>query len=78
MATQMLNQTDDADIEAGASTIGVEHARELVQLFAEVTTSKHVEAFLAGFTDDCVVHYNQFPVMHGWFNLGPGLRAMVV
>ncbi len=76
MATQMLNQTDDVDLEAGASTIGVEHARELVQLFAEVTTSKDVEAFLAGFTDDCVVQYNQFPVMHGKAALRPFVQEM--
>ena len=74
--SEMLNQTDDADLKAGASTIGLDHAKELVQLFAEVTTSKDVEAFLAGFTDDCVVQYNQFPIMRGKAAFRPFVQEM--
>jgi ketosteroid isomerase-like protein len=77
MAAEILDHTDEADLRAGASTMGLEHARELVQFFAEVTTSKDVEAFLAGFTDDCVVQYNQFPIMHGKDALRPFMQKIL-
>lgn len=61
----LVDGTSDEALEAGASTITLAHARALVQQFAEVTTSKDVGAFISGFTDDCVVHYGQFPEIRG-------------
>jgi ketosteroid isomerase-like protein len=61
----LVDGTDDAALAAGASTIGIDHARALVRRFAAVTTSKDVDAFVAGFTDDCIVHYGRFPEMRG-------------
>ncbi len=76
MRAELPDPTDDDDLAAGASLIGLQHAKELVQHFAEVTTSKDVEAFLAGYTDDCVVQYGQFPVMHGKDALRPFVEQM--
>ena len=63
--TTTADATDDAILASGATDISVEEARALVKLFAEVTTSKNVEKFLSGFTEDCIVQYGEFPVMHG-------------
>lgn len=56
--------------------MSVAEARALVKMFAEVTTSKNVEDFLGGFTDDCVVHYGEFPVMRGKAALRPFVQNM--
>ena len=65
MQQELVDATGDQALEAGASVIGARRARELVRHFAEVTSSKDVEAFVAGFTDDCVVQFGRFPEMHG-------------
>ena len=63
--TDLLDQTSDDVIASGVSDISVQEARDLVKLFAEVTTSKNVDEFLSGFTDDSVVQYGKFPQMTG-------------
>jgi len=54
----------------------VQQARDLVALLAKVTTSKSVDDFLAGFTDDCVVQYGEFPVMIGKSSFRPFVEQM--
>jgi len=61
----LVDETSDAALAAGASTIGVERARALVRRFAELTTSMDVDAFVAGFTDDCVARFGRFPELLG-------------
>ena len=74
--TTTADTTDDAVLTSGATTMSVEDARALVKLFAEVTTSKNVEDFLGGFTEDCVVQYGEFPVMRGKDELRPFVQNM--
>jgi hypothetical protein len=57
--------TSDSDLAAGAAVYSIQHAKKIVQTFAEVTTSRDVEAFAQGFTEDCVVHYPPFSVATG-------------
>jgi len=63
--TNFTGSTSDADLAAGASAYSIERARRIVQSFAEVTTTRDVEAFAQGFTEDCVVHYPPFSVATG-------------
>jgi SnoaL-like domain len=65
MQTELIDGTDDAVIASGVSDIPLAEARRLVALFADVTTTKDVEKFLSGFTDDCVVQYGPFPTIRG-------------
>lgn len=76
MQTQLIDATDDAVIASAASDIPLAEARRLVALFAEVTTSKDVDRFLAGFTDDCVVRFGRFPTMRGKQQLRPFVESM--
>jgi ketosteroid isomerase-like protein len=74
--TELVDHTDDTVLAAGPSGISVQEARDLVKLFAEVTTSKNVDDFLSGFTEDCVVHYGEFPVMRGKAEFRPFVEQM--
>jgi ketosteroid isomerase-like protein len=66
LQTDLLDVTDDAVLAAGAtSAMPLEKARALVQMFADVTASQDTEAFLSGFTDDCVVWYPPNKPMEG-------------
>ena len=56
--TELTDRTEDAVLSAGSAVIHVEKAKALVDLFARVTTSRDSEAFVAGFTEDCVVRFN--------------------
>lgn len=66
LQTDLSDATDDAVLAHGATaTMTVENARRLVKLFADVTACQDSEAFLAGFTDDCVVWYPPNRPMQG-------------
>ena len=74
--TDLADRTDDDVIASGVSDITLQQTRDLVKLFAEVTTSKNVDDFLSGFTDDCIVYYGEFPVMTGKAQLRPFVEQM--
>ncbi len=74
--TELVDATDDRVLASGSSEIRVDRARELVVLFAEVTTSKDVDDFLSGVTDDCVVQYAEFPIMRGKDELRPFVERL--
>ena len=76
MQTELVDATDDAVVASGVSDISLAEARRLVALFADVTTSKDVERFLAGFTEDCVVQFGRFPTMRGKQQLRPFVESM--
>jgi len=76
MQTDLVDRTDDAVIACGVSDISPAEARRLVAMFAEVTTSKDVERFLSGFTDDCVVQFGRFPTMRGKEQFRPFVASM--
>lgn len=76
MQTQLIDATDDAVLASGTSEFTVSDARALVKLFAEVTTSKDVDAFLSGFVEDCVVQYSHFPIMRGKTTFRPFVVEM--
>jgi len=61
----LTDSTTDAVLESGATVFTVAEARELVAMFARVTSAKDADAFLDGFTDDCVVQYGAFPMLTG-------------
>lgn len=66
LQTNLSDITDDAVLAQGATTaMTVEKARALVKMFAEVTASQDSEAFLSGFTNDCVVWYPPNRPMQG-------------
>jgi hypothetical protein len=65
MQTELVDGTDDLVIVSGVSDIPLAEALRLVAMFAEVTTSKDVDKFLSGFTDDCVVQFGRFPTTYG-------------
>jgi len=56
--TELTDSTDEAALNAGSAVISVEKAKALVTLFAKVTTSRDAKAFADGFTEDCVVRFN--------------------
>jgi len=56
--TELVDRTDDAALNAGAAVIPVDRAKALVEMFARVTTSRDADAFVKGFTEDCVVRFN--------------------
>ena len=76
MQTELTATTSDSVLVAGATDFSVQEARELVALFATVTTAMDVETFLAGFTDDCIVQYGEFPVMTGKAAFRPFVERM--
>lgn len=65
MQTELVNSTNDNELNAGASTISVAKAKALVDLFARVTTSRNIDDFVNGFTEDCVFRFNCSPEMRG-------------
>lgn len=65
MQTELLNRTNDSELAAGASTIPIAKAKALVDLFARVTTSRNIDDFVNGFTEDCVCRFNCSPEMRG-------------
>ena len=74
--TDLSDLTDDDVIASGVSQTSLREARDLVKLFAAVTTSKNVDDFLSGFTDDCIVHYGEFPLMTGKAQFRPFVEQM--
>jgi nuclear transport factor 2 (NTF2) superfamily protein len=56
--TELIDRTDDAALNAGSAVIPVAKAKALVDMFAKVTTSRDADAFVEGFTEDCVVRFN--------------------
>lgn len=76
MQLELVPETNDATLEAGATDLTVQEARGLVDLFARVTTSRNVEDFLSGFTDDCVVCYGGFAEMRGKESFRPFVQEM--
>lgn len=65
MQTNLVDATDDDVLEAGTSVIGVDEARALVKLFADVTTSRDPDAFVAGFTEDSITWFPPQPEVRG-------------
>ncbi len=61
----LVDVTDDTVLAEGVSVISVSDARALVERLAQVTTSRDVERFCDGFTDDCVVRFNCGPEVVG-------------
>ncbi len=57
--------TSDADLAAGTSVFSIERAKRIVETFARVTTSQDADAFVSGFTENCVVHYPPDAVLRG-------------
>ena len=55
---ELVDRTDDAVLNAGSSVISVEKAKALVDMFARVATCRDADAFVKGFTEDCVVRFN--------------------
>jgi ketosteroid isomerase-like protein len=76
MQTDLIDETDDKVIVSGVSEIPLPEARRLVAMFADVTTSKDVDKFLSGFTDDCVVQFGRFATMYGKQQLRPFVASM--
>ena len=76
MQTELNDSTADDVLGTGATQFAVAEARELVAYFAKVTTSKDVDAFLAGFTDDCVVQYGEFQTVIGKKAFRPFVERM--
>ena len=76
MQIELADTTSDEMLASGAGHFTVQEARDLVALFAKVTTSKDVDEFLGGFTDDCIVQYGEFPVMKGKDEFRPFVKNM--
>ena len=57
--TPWSGETPDEVLAAGAREYSVAEAKAIVRRFAEVTTSCDADAFVQGFTEDCVVSYNE-------------------
>lgn len=76
MQTELADRTDDTVLACGESAFTVQQARDLVNLFARVTTAKKVDEFLGGFTEDCVVQYGEFPTMVGKAAFRPFVEQM--
>ncbi len=60
-----MGSTPDEMLDAGPSTYGVERAKRIVALFAEVTTRRNVDEFVSGFTEDCIVNFPPAVVVNG-------------
>lgn len=57
--------TPDEVLAAGAREYSVGQAKAIVQRFAEVSTSCDIDTFLSGFTEDCVVSFNEQAEIRG-------------
>ena len=62
---KLVDHTDDAVLAAGASVISVDEAKSIVQTISDVSTRQDLEEFVAGFTEDCVVRFNDQPETGG-------------
>jgi nuclear transport factor 2 (NTF2) superfamily protein len=56
--TELVDRTHDETLGAGASVISIQKAKELVALFARVTTTRDAKAFAEGFTQDSITRFN--------------------
>ncbi|MCX7382253.1 MAG: nuclear transport factor 2 family protein [Alphaproteobacteria bacterium] len=56
--TPWTGETPDEMLALGAGEYSVQQAKDIVQLFAEVSTSCDVDAFIQGFTEDSVTSFN--------------------
>ena len=63
--TPWTGETPDSVLESGASEYSVAEARAIVARFAEVTTSLDINTFVQGFTEDCIVSFNEHAEMNG-------------
>jgi hypothetical protein len=76
LQTDLVDATDDGVMVSGVSEIPLAEARRLVAFFADVTTTKDVDKFLSGFTDDCVVQFGRFPTMRSKREFRPFVASM--
>lgn len=66
MQAELTDATNDDVLAPGSTSVmPLSRARELVKMFADVTASQDTEAFLSGFTDDCIAWYPPNKPMHG-------------
>jgi nuclear transport factor 2 (NTF2) superfamily protein len=56
-------ETSDSNLALGASEYSLEEAKGIVKLFAEVTTTRNVDDFIQGFTEDCITNFNEFTII---------------
>lgn len=61
----ITGETSDADLAGGTSVYSVEQAKRIVEAFARTTSEQDVEAFVQGFTEDCVVQFPTAPTVVG-------------
>ncbi|MCX7364790.1 MAG: nuclear transport factor 2 family protein [Alphaproteobacteria bacterium] len=71
--TPWTGETPDEVLAAGAGEYSVAEARAIVRHFAEVSTSCDIDAFAQGFTEDCVISFNEHANIVGH----AGLRALM-
>jgi hypothetical protein len=57
--TPWAGETPDDVLAAGAREYSVAEAKAIVQRFAEVSTSCTPDTFISGFTEDCIVSFNE-------------------
>jgi ketosteroid isomerase-like protein len=57
--TAWTGETPDSVLAAGATEYSVSEARAIVAEFAKVTTSLDIDAVIQGFTEDCIVSFNE-------------------
>jgi hypothetical protein len=57
--------TPDSMLAVGAGEYSVAEARAIVSRFAEVTTSLDIDTFVQGFTEDCLVSFDEHAEMKG-------------
>jgi ketosteroid isomerase-like protein len=63
--TPWTGETSDSVLKTGAGEYSVAEARAIVSRFAEVTTSLDINTFVQGFTEDCIVSFNEHAEMKG-------------
>jgi len=66
-------ETSDDVLALGAREYSMADAKAIVARFAEVSTSCDIDTFLSGFTEDCVVSFNEHADIRGQ----AGLRALM-
>ena len=63
--TPWSGETPDDVLAVGAREYSVAEAKAIVRRFAEVTTACDVATFVQGFTEDCVVSFNEHAEVKG-------------
>jgi hypothetical protein len=63
--TPWAGETPDDVLAAGAREYSVAEAKAIVQRFAAVSTSCNIDTFVGGFTEDCVVSFNEHAEIAG-------------